>query len=212
MKTSMVFRGLAAVLVFAAAGHAVSAQQSRAAVDPASVPELKAEFDRAAKLGLSVEPLIAKARQGYFGLASTSKIRVAVHTMTDRLVTARQALDPVQGDAELLAGADAIQKGVPDEVLRQLRALQRTRSLAVPLGVLQDLVDRGVSVKDATASVTTLVKRNIADTQIASLSKNVQGDITQGLAPSVAMQLRLKGVLSLPQALAPAAAVAPSRR
>ncbi|HYV96228.1 MAG TPA: hypothetical protein VE967_02095 [Gemmatimonadaceae bacterium] len=214
MTRSLIRSGAAAALALLAlhGGSVAHAQQPRT-TDPASVPELKTEFDRAAKLGLNAEILVAKARQGYLGAASTGKIRSVVHAYTDRLVAARDALAPVHDDAELVAGAEVMQKDVPASVLRTLRAAQRTQSLVVAIGALQDLVEiRGVSVKQATDMVLTMVKNHATDTQIASVGQKVQEDVALGLAPSLAMEVRLKGVLSLPQGPAASPQLAPNRR
>ena len=212
MMNTVVRRGAVAGMALLICSVAAAAQ-THAPVDPATVPELRAEFARAEQLGLNVAPLIAKARQGYLASASTNRVRDAVRGMTDRLVAAREALAPVQADGELEAGANAMQHGVSRDALRQLRAIERSRSLIVPLGVLQDLVEvRGVSVKDAMATVVKLVRNRVADTQIAMLGRNVQGDVALGLAPSVAMEVRLKGVLSLPQGPLQGTAVAPNRQ
>jgi hypothetical protein len=126
-------------------------------------------------------------------------------------VKARTALQPVQNAAELEAGANALQVGISDAVLRDLRKVDRTRSLAVPIGVLHELVVRGVPLDQATTNVRAMLQRNLGDVVIAAVGRNVQGDVASGLAPSVAMDVRSRGVLSLPQAVAPGAAVAPTR-
>ena len=208
MTTALVRRGLVVALGLALMGAEAVAQKSRAPVDPRTVPQLKAELDRAASLGFQVTPLYAVARNGALRAASTNEIRDAMRGLTDRLVSAREALTPVQGDGELVAGAMAIQVGVPPEVLQSMRALQRTRSLAVPIGVLQELVVRGVPVKKAAATVTQFIRANATDAAISAVASDMPALIAQGLAPSVALDLRSRGVLSLPQGLPQGAAVA----
>jgi hypothetical protein len=218
MNSNFLRRGIPAAIALtllagglSVAAQPAGAQASRVGADPVAIPELRAEFERAAKLGLATEPLIAKARQGFVAAASTGRIRDAVRGLTDRLVKARTALQPVRSDAELEAGASALQSGIPDGVLRDLRKVDRNRSLAVPIGVLEELVVRGVPLKQAATNVQAMLRRNVGDVIIASVGRNVQGDVASGLAPSVAMDVRSRGVLSLPQAAAAGAAVAPTR-
>jgi hypothetical protein len=210
MTATRLHRGLGVAVALLFTAGPVASQQVRAPIDPATVPVLKAELDSAAKLGFSVTPLYAVARNGALRAASTKAIRDAMRGLIDRLVTARDALNPVQGDAELLAGADAIRSGVPDGVLRDLRAVQRTRSLAVPLGVLQELVARGVPVKKASATVAQFLRANATDAAITAVASDMPALIAQGLAPSVALELRSRGVLSLPQGLGQPSSVAPT--
>jgi hypothetical protein len=191
-------------------GASAGAQQSRTPQDPTTVPELRPEFERAVALGLPTAPLVSKARQGYLAPASPARIRDALRALTDRMVVARTALNPVQSDTELEAAAHALQTGIPERVLRELRAADPGRSLTVAIGVLQELVVRGVPLKQATASVEAMVRRQMADVVIASVGRNVQGDVASGLAPSVAMDVRSRGVLSLPQAAVAGPAVAPT--
>lgn len=203
-------RAAGALALLSAVAASVAAQQPRVPADPASVPELRAEFERATSLGLPTGPLVAKARQGYLAPASPARIRDALRALTDRMVTARTALSPVHSELELEAGAHALQAGIPARVLRDLRAADPGRSLTVAIGVLQELVVRGVPLKQATASVDAMVRRQMADVVIASVGRNVQGDVASGLAPSVAMDVRSRGVLSLPQAAVTGPAVAPT--
>jgi len=181
------------------------AQQGRV-VDPRTVPELKAEFDRAEKLGLPLDALDTKAREGFMKAASTKSVRDAVRDYADRMIKAREALKPTRGTAEIAAGADALQNDVPERVLRNLRQAQKNRSLEVPLGLLTELVVQGVPLQKATAQVESMVKAGIAESRMITVVAEVQRDVAQGVAPTTALDLRSKGVLSLPQA--PAAGVA----
>jgi hypothetical protein len=210
MTGNLLRRGLGVALALIFTVGPAASQQGRAPIDPGTVPQLKAELDRAAKLGLNVTPLYAVARNGSLRAASTRAIRDAMRRVTDRLVTARDALNPVHGDAELAAGADAIQFGVPGQTLRELRAVRRTRSLVVPIGVLQELVVRGVPVKKAAATVVAFLRADATDVAIAAVGSDLPALIAQGLAPSVALDVRSKGVLSLPQGALPGSAVAPT--
>jgi hypothetical protein len=101
---------------------------------------------------------------------------------------------------ELAAAADALQVGIPASTLRDMRALWPTRALTVPLGVLAEMVASGVSRAVATRRVRELLVKGATTAQLASLGSRVRGDITAGLAPDAAMELRSKGVLSLIEA------------
>ena len=197
-----------AVLILTVAATA-AAQQT--VPDPRKVPELQSEFARAEKMGLPVEPLVAVARKGYWQDASDKQIRDAVRGYARRMEKARAALQPAR-PAEMLAGADALNVGVPERVLKNLRAAARTRSIEVPLGVLTELVSRGVPVANAAERVETLLRREALDAQMLALGNDVIGDVAAGVAPTVALDIRSQSVLSLLPAPGQAALVAPNRR
>ena len=206
MMTTYLRRAFVAAGAMMLSASFAMAQQTRVAVDPRTVPELKAEFDRALKLGLPVAPLDGKAREGYLKQASPKTIRDAVRDFADRMVKARDALKPNRGNAEIEAGAIALQYDIPAGVLRSLRQVEQRRSLAVPIGALTELYTRGVPLQKAAAQVESMLKLNVSDTQISALASLVQSDVAQGVAPTTALDLRSKGVLSAPQA--PVAGVA----
>jgi len=197
-----------AVLILTVAATA-AAQQT--VPDPRKVPELQSEFARAEKMGLPVEPLVAVARKGYWQDASDKQIRDAVRGYARRMEKARAALQPAR-PAEMLAGADALNVGVPERVLKNLRAAARTRSIEVPLGVLTELVSRGVPIANAAERVETLLRREALDAQMLALGNDVIGDVAAGVAPTVALDIRSQSVLSLLPAPGQAALVAPNRR
>jgi hypothetical protein len=79
-------------------------------------------------------------------------------------------------DQELLAGAAALRAGATPESLRQLRALSQSRSLAVPLSVLADLVAQGVPVTAASQSVLDLARSHARDEEYLRLKQRMEGD------------------------------------
>jgi hypothetical protein len=211
MKTMLMRSALGAALVLSGFVQAARAQAG-ASPDPTTVPQLKAEFDRGAKLGVPMAPLLATARLGMMHSAPTNKIRDAVHGTADRYVTAREALNPVQTPAELDAGAVALQVNISKTILSKMRKDYPTRALTVPLGALQILVTKGVPAKQAVATVDKMLRQNESDTRIASLGTDIQGLLATGLAPSAAFDALSRSVLSLPQSPASGAALSPQRK
>jgi hypothetical protein len=199
-----------AVLVLAV--PSANAQARVPVPDLRSDATLSYEFDRAIALGLPVAALEAKAREGYLKGAGAVRVREVVRQLADRMIEAREALAPVHSANEILEGAKALQQGVPASVLRGLRATQRERSLEVSLGVLTELVVRKVPVQRAAAEVTKMLQRNVSETILIAFGRGVQGDISAGLAPTVALDIRSRGVLSLPQLPLAGAVLAPPPR
>ncbi len=165
------------------------------------VADALADADRR---GLPLEPLVAKALEGVEKEAPPARIEAAVKGMVQRLSVARDALKPAVSDREVTAGADALAMGVPAEVLRAFRELSRRRSTAVALGVLSQLVSRGVPVAEATRGVGRLVERRASDSQLLALSQEVQRDLSQGIGAVTALELRTRAlVATLPAPIAP---------
>jgi hypothetical protein len=186
--------------------------QGRPVPDVRAVPELAYEFDRAVALGIPAAALESKAREGYLKGAPPDRVHEAVRNLSQRLVEARDALAPAHNANEILEGAKALQQGVPASVLRSLRKVQRERSLEVSLGVLTELVVRKVPVQRAADAVTKMLTQRVAEGVMIAFGRGVQGDISAGLAPTLALDIRSRGVLSLPQAPLQGAALSPTLR
>jgi hypothetical protein len=177
--------------------------------DPAirvAIAELVAE---ASRRGLPPEPLVTKALEGVEKGAPPSRIEGAVRAMALRLDAARTALAPHVSTAELLAGADALGAGVQKDVLEGLRRVAGGRSTAVALGVVAQLSARGVPSEQAGAAVASLVRRGAGHAQLLALQRAVQEDVSVGVSPSTALDLRTRALTSaLPPNLPPQAATA----
>lgn len=164
---------------------------------------------RAAAKGLPVQPLISKAQEGVTKRASGSEIQKAVRSLAERLERARTLLAPSPSVAELESGADALKNGVPAPMLRKIRAAWPTKSVALPLDVLTELVARGIDADQALEKLTTLMAQGATPAHIAGLGASVQSDVASGLAPDAALEVRARGVMSLLPSPAAQAAGAP---
>jgi hypothetical protein len=147
-----------------------------------------------------VNLLYVKAREGQVMRAPLAAITTAVRALADRLHSANDALAPSPSEQELRAAVDAIKAGVPAETLRAMRKAGRDESLAVPLGVLTQLVVSGVPVEKASMRVVDLLQRGAVPKNFIALNERVQQDVAAGRRPDEALDLRLKGITpTLPQ-------------
>ncbi|HEX7089504.1 MAG TPA: hypothetical protein VF192_05170 [Longimicrobiales bacterium] len=194
MTTSpFILAGAAALLLAASAAGQEPRLETR--LDPATYRGVVAVIEQARARGLPTEPLVDKALEGVAKRAPGERIIGAVARLSERLGAARAALGPNASLAEVQAGAEALAVGVPEEALRELRATAPDASLAVPLGVLTQLVSRGIAVSRATETVLELLRRGARPPQLIALGQAVQEDIAQGMAPATALDVRLRGVL-----------------
>ena len=157
--------------------------------------------------GLPVEPLVNKALEGATKRAPGPRIQAAVDTLLRRLELSRDALAPEPSARDIAAGADALAYGATRESLARMRAIRPRGSVAVPLGVLTQLVASGVPVSRATRVVADLVRRGARDEQLIALSDDVRWYVAAGASPEAALDVRMRGLnAALPPAPATGAA------
>ncbi len=160
--------------------------------DAAGRAAIERVIDSVHAAGLPAEPLVDKALEGASKRAPREAILRALRTMATDLRVARDVLGPSSLTDELTAGASALRGGVEDEALRNLRSERPGQPLVVALGVLTDLVARGVPPTDASRTVLALTRAGIADEQLVAFRRDVERDIGIGAPPAVAALLRAR--------------------
>jgi hypothetical protein len=151
-------------------------------------------LDSARTRGLPTEPLVDKALEGATKKATGPRIQAAVSTLLGRLEAARAALAPNPGPRDIAAGADALAYGATSDALKTMRAIRPNESVAVPLGVLTQLVASGVPVVRATRVVADLLRRGARDEQLIALNEGVRSYVAAGASPEVALDVRTRGL------------------
>ena len=145
--------------------------------------------------GLPAEPLVDKALEGASKQAPRDAILRALRTLAVDLGKARQTLGAQSLTDELTSGAAALRGGIDDEALRRLRRERPGQPLVVALGVLTDLVARGVPADDASRAVLGLTRAGIADEQLVAFRRDVERDIGIGAPPAAATTLRASSLV-----------------
>jgi len=174
-----VFVALALLAPATALGQSPDARLGRV---PAAVRSAVAPVIDSANLGgLPIGPLIEKTLEGSAKGASPEAILSAVRALAGALGDARRSLGPGSSPDELNAGAVALRLGAPTGDLARLRAVRSSGSLVVPLGVLSDLVARGVPADTAARVVLALASQG--DDQYLAFRQRVDRDIDLGAAP-----------------------------
>jgi hypothetical protein len=190
-----------AVFILAMLGLPVSlsAQDARTArldgkLDGETQAVVLRTLDSARTRGLPMEPLVDKALEGATKRAAGPRIQAAVSTLLGRLEAARDALAPNPTPRDITAGADALAYGATREALKAMRAIRPNESVAVPLGVLTQLVASGVPVGRATRVVADLLRRGARDEQLIALNDDVRSYVAAGASPEVALDVRTRGL------------------
>lgn len=165
-------------------------------LDPETRVAVEAVIDSARRAGLPTAPLVAKALEGASKRAEGSRIVGAVRRLAAHLGTAREALGTAASGGELEAGASALVAGASSDDLARLKAMRPRASLVVPLGVLADLVARGVPADSARQAVMVLAGERLRDEDFITFRRNVERDIALGAPPGAATSVRMNAGLA----------------
>ena len=190
---------LAAAAVVTVGGRTATAQAGTG-LDSATSVAIAPIVEQARAAKLPTAPLYAKAREGEVQRVPVPRIEAAVRMLADRMRAANEALRPDASEQELSAAADAIKNGVPPETLRAMRKAGGDGSLAVPIGVLTQLIVRGVPVEKASVQIVDLLQRGAVARNFIALDESVRQDVLAGRRPDESLDLRLKAIIpNLPQ-------------
>jgi hypothetical protein len=186
---------LLVVTAFAASGATAqeTARDRAARTLPARVfEELSSLAASVEGSGIPEEPLFAKALEGAAKRVPQDRLVPAVREYAGRLRLSREALG-LDADVPLLvAGADALQRGVAASVLRDLPR-DRPRS-PMALLVLAELVESGVPVDRALDMVRDAMTQRARDQRMLDASARVRMLIRQGVPPRDAVE-RVRAML-----------------
>jgi hypothetical protein len=179
---------LAVAACFGANGlHAQETARARAqqALPPAVFRDLAALADQMRGDGIPDEPLFVKALEGQAKRVPPERLLPAVRAYAGRLGEARQAFGIDATTPLLVAGADALQRGVPPETLRALPTDRPRSPMAVV--VLADLLESGVPADRALELLRAAMVQRARDDRMLDISARVRRLIRQGLTPQEAI-------------------------
>lgn len=204
-------RWTSVAIALAAAAASAGAQDARLAVirDDATRDAVRQFVEAARARGTPTDPLVARALEGVAFKADRKKIEQALAALEKRLRRSRDVLGPHATVEEVTAAADALAADVPEGTIRDMKRIVPQRAITVELGVLTELVARGVAPKRAAAMVRELMARGATGAQLTELNAAVQQDVALGVKPVAALELRSRGVMSL---LPPPASVLSAQR
>lgn len=184
---------LAMMLSLAGAPGMLSAQaaqetaraRAERTLPPAVFLEVSALAEELAASGVPSEPLFNKALEGSAKRVPPARLVPAVRVYAGRLGLARGALGPQASAALIVAGADAIQRGVPADVIRSLPT-DRPRS-PVALLVLAELLESGVPADRALAVLRQSMDQRMQDGRMLDIPARVRRMIRDGVPPREAI-------------------------
>ncbi len=182
----------AALLLCTPRAHAQRSPAARLSgrVPPAVQAELIVVIDSAIAFGLPADALVQKALEGATKRAEASRILSAVRTLARELAVARQAIGTDATDADLVAAASALHAGISPDILRRLRRDRPKQPLTIALGLVNELIARGVSASQSMGTVLALIERGVRDEALVAFGREVERDIGSGAPPSIATEIR----------------------
>jgi hypothetical protein len=187
MLVTMTILALATAGAGAQAGVQESARErAQRTLDPGVFAELTQLAAEVAATGVPDEPLYTKALEGAAKRVPSDRLVPAVRDYAVRLGEARQALGTDATVPLLVAGADALQRGVTRDALESLRS-ERPRS---PMAVLAltELIESGVPRDRAIAILREAMQQRTRDEGVLDISARVRQLIRQGVAPQDAIE------------------------
>jgi len=199
------------LIVLACATRVAAAQEISALVaDREASAELAKIVATVRQNGLPLEPILAKVQYAVMVRSPAPRIVAAAHAVAARLEDARSALAPQPTATDIVAGENALWSGVSRKSLEEIRKVSPNKPVAVPLGVLAQLVVSSVPEKKATKYVTDLIKRGATSDQLVALGNDVNAEVKLGTRAMDALEVRmnrLNAVLGVPGANGDAASV-----
>lgn len=151
--------------------------------------------------GLPVDPIVAKVQLAMVMHAPPARVIETAQAVADRLEAARGAIAPDSLAADIAAGGDALSFKVPKAVLTRIHQAAAGRAIAVPLGVLTQLVANNVPAERAGDIVTKLMRQGVTTEQLLALGNDVNSDVQRGARAMESVETRMRGLtplLSLP--------------
>ena len=158
---------------------------------------IETRAQEAARNGTPTDPLFSKALEGMAKRVPADRIVSAVTAYAQRLREAQGAFGPGVGEPVVVAGADALQRGVEVQALRQLgrggpegQGGQGQGPGPSPMAVLvlADLVEAGVPAERALGVVHEALRQRTREQEMLGLTGQVRHLMRQGQTPQEAAE------------------------
>ena len=186
-----------ALLTAALVGTSVSAQETPRTRAQGTLPaDVFAQVDAAARAaeqeGIPGDILFNKALEGAAKRVPADRLAPAVEAYAGRLRQARGAFGPEARGPLLVAGADALQRGVGADVLRALGQSPDRSPMACL--VLADLMETGVGGDHALSLVREALQRRAREQQMLDMPAQVRRLMRQGRSAQDAVEQVRRGL------------------
>ncbi len=183
-------RGIVLLVLGLALPGAVWAQDARLerirqAFPAEAVSQIEGIVAESEAAGVPTGPLYAKALEGVAKGVPAQRVVAALSAYAEQLRNAASLVGAEHGSTAVVAGADALRRGVPAEAVRSL-AGQYRGDLAVPLVVMGDLIEAGVPAEGAFEVVEGALQKQQAPEEMLAIPGAVRQLMREGSGPGEA--------------------------
>jgi hypothetical protein len=147
--------------------------------------------------GLPSDHIVSKVQFALVVHAPAARILETAQAVADRLETARRAIAADTLPADIAAGEEALSFRIPKDILTRIHRAAPSRPIAVPIGLLTQLVANAVPAEHAGEIVIKLVRRGATPKQFADLGNDVNSDVQRGAKGAESVDIRLRGLTPL---------------
>jgi hypothetical protein len=144
--------------------------------------------------GLPSDHIVSKVQFALVVHAPPARILETAQAVADRLDAARGAIASDTLSADIAAGEDALSFKIPKDILTRIHAAAPNRPIAVPIGLLTQLVANAVPAEHAGKIVVELMRRGASPMQFANLGNDVNSDVQRGARGAESADIRLRGL------------------
>ena len=162
-------------------------QRLRAALPAEGVAEVERIVAAAIEAGIPAAPLYDKALEGAAKRVPVAMILRALESYSGRLEQSMSLLGAEAANPAIVAGADALQRGVPGEALRSIGEAAGERT-PVALVVLGDLAESGIPTDGAVDVVREALSRNQEPDALLHVPAAVRRLLRDGVPPDRAVR------------------------
>jgi hypothetical protein len=147
--------------------------------------------------GLPSGHIVSKVQFALVVHAPPARILETAQAVADRLETARAAIASDTLPADIAAGEEALSFKIPKDILARIHRAAPNRAIAVPIGLLTQLVANAVPAEHAGEIVIKLVRGGATPKQFADLGNDVNSDVQRGAKGAESVDIRLRGLTPL---------------
>jgi hypothetical protein len=171
----------------AAAQQAGALERARDQLPAGAAARFDAIISQARARGLPLDPIVDKTLEGQAKGVPPEMILVVVQRLAGRLERARGLLDGPPAPADVSAVAVALDRGVPEDVVRRLAGRKSARgAVGQAVVTLGDLLQEGVPVSVAYDLVGSLLDRGASAAELRELPDAVARLVREGVLPAQA--------------------------
>ncbi len=163
-------------------------ERVRQAYPAETVAQIESILVDAQAAGVPRGPLVDKALEGAAKGVPGDRVVAALSAYSGRLGQSRSLMGADRDAASVVAGADALRRGVPPQTVRTM-ARQHQGDIAVPLVVMGDLVQAGVPADHAYQVVEGALARQHDPEEMLAIPGAVHRLMRQGQSPTQAADM-----------------------